>query len=96
MRTEQEENHDISDEDIFARKFANEFAFHSLNHIFEEEFGEKLSKYEKIFVNLHQKDASLLTLDRIDASIILFSLNRSLVRKYIELCTISDCQTKRF
>ena len=39
----------ISDEDIFARKFANEFAFHSLNHIFEEEFGEKLS-YEAIFL----------------------------------------------
>ena len=39
----------ISDEDIFARKFANEFAFYSLIHIFEEEFGEKLS-YETIFL----------------------------------------------
>ena len=65
-------------------------------YLFEEEFAEKLSKYEKIFVNLHQKDASLLTLDRIDASIILFSLNRSLRPKIIELCTISNCQTKRF
>ena len=59
----------ISDEDIFARKFANEFAFHSLNHIFEEEFAEKLSKYEKIFV---------------------------ISPKIIKLCTISNCQTKRF
>ena len=39
----------ISDEDIFARKFANEFAFHSLIHIFEEEFAEKLSN-EAIFL----------------------------------------------
>ena len=40
----------IFDEDIFARKFTNEFAFHSLIHIFEEEFAEKLSKYENFFV----------------------------------------------
>ena len=71
-------------------------SFSTSLYLFEEEFAEKLSKYEKIFVNLHQKDASLLTLDRIDASIILFSLNRSLRPKIIELCTISDCQTKRF
>ena len=71
-------------------------SFETCLYLFKEEFAEKLSKYEIFFVNLHQKDASLLTLDRIDASIILFSLNRSLVRKYIELCTISDCLTKRF
>ena len=52
---------------------------------------------KRFFCNFaSKKDASLLTLDRIDASIILFSLNRSLVRKYIELCTISDCQTKKY
>ena len=39
----------IFDEDIFARKFANEFAFHSLIHIFEEEFAKKLSN-EAIFL----------------------------------------------
>ena len=33
----------IFDEDIFARIFANELAFHSLIHIFEEEFAKKLS-----------------------------------------------------
>ena len=71
-------------------------SFSTSLYLFKEEFAEKLSKYEKFFVNLHQKDASLLTLDRIDASIILFSLNRSLRPKIIELCTISDCQTKRF
>ena len=59
----------ISDEDIFARKFANEFAFHSLIHIFKEDFAEKLSK-EVIFLYF--------------------------CRKNIELCTISNCQTKRF
>ena len=39
----------ISDEDIFARIFANELAFHSLIHIFEEEIAEKLSD-EAIFL----------------------------------------------
>jgi len=29
---------------IFARKFANEFAFHSLIHIFEEEIAEKIKQ----------------------------------------------------
>ena len=38
-------------------------------YLFEEEFAEKLSKYEKIFV---------------------------ISPKIIELCTISNCQTKRF
>ena len=50
-------------------------------YLFEDVFRKKLSKNEIFFVNLHQKDASLLTLDRIDASIILFSLNRSLRQK---------------
>ena len=39
----------IFDEDILARKL-KQASFHSLIHIFEEEFAEKLSKYEKIFV----------------------------------------------
>ena len=38
-------------------------------YLFEEEFAEKLSKYEKIFV---------------------------ISPKIIKLCTISNCQTKRF
>ena len=39
----------IFDEDIFARIFANELAFHSLIHIFKEEFAKKLSN-EAIFL----------------------------------------------
>ena len=43
----------IFDEDILARKL-KQTSFHSLIHIFEEEFRKKLSKYEKKFISSHK------------------------------------------
>ena len=41
-------------------------SFSTSLYLFEDVFRKKFSKNEIFFVNLHQKDASLLSLDRID------------------------------